>query len=182
MNRNSKPCLLGLLAVLLASWTSGTQAAELSITVSAVATVNSQDQSQHGILAKFDLPSKLKGCTIDLAEMYFVVSPDASVSDLIACPMKTSWTAETASWSAVANQLNDSLVTSGVVNKEADETPRLNLTHIVQSWVDGSLSNYGLMITALEDRSNSISFEHYPGASAEVKAVVRIYYTAPKRK
>lgn len=185
MRKNNKSCLVGFLAVLLAFSALGTQAAELSIPVSTVANVNSEDQSHHGVLTKFDLPSNLLNCTIDLAEMYFVVSSDsskASIFDLIAYSVKTSWNVENVSWSDVANQLNDSLITSGVVNKEVTETPRLNITHIVQAWIDGSLTNHGLLIMSLEDPSNSISFERYPDASPQVKAVVKIYYTATRKK
>jgi hypothetical protein len=117
--------------------------------------------------------------------MYSVVSSDTSkawIFDLIAYPVKTSWDEENVTWSDVASQLNDSVVTSGVVNKDVQETPRLNLTHIIQSRVDGSLANCGLFIMPFEDRTNSISFEGYPEDAPEVKAMVKIYSTAPRKK
>jgi hypothetical protein len=174
-------CLLAL-ALIVSSTVS--YAAQLSIQVSSVACVSSEDESQNGIVVKFDLPSSLENSTIDLAEMYFVISSesaDSSAFDLIAHPVQTEWNPQYVTWSEMADRLNDSLVTSGGTDNDAEQQSRLNLTHILQGWIDGDFTNHGVMIMSMPDASRPICFESYPGAQPSVKAVVKIYYTAVKK-
>jgi hypothetical protein len=185
MRKQKTPWILLLIVFVLTCLHANSYAAQLTIEVDCVVAISSEDESENGIVVKFDLPSQLENSTIDLAEMYFVISSesaDSSEFDLIAYPVQTQWNPEDVTWSELSDWLNDSLVTSGGIDNDGEGEDRLNLTHVIQGWLDGDLSNYGLLITRMQDANYPFHFESYPGASPSVKAVVKVYYTAAKKE
>ena len=136
------------------------------------------------ILFKFDLPSQLQGVIIDFADLTFFATPDTGSSYIClmgAFPVTRSWEPASLSWSNgwtnAGGDHADSIFSTSVIRTSSERPSRVDITDIVQMWVDGTLANYGLMVMPLGDSNRFLKLHANPAFEPDVKAKVRIFYT-----
>ena len=137
------------------------------------------------ILVKFDLPEQLTGALIDYAELMFTATPDTGLGYICilgAFPVTKSWQSGVVSWSGgwdnAGGDYTDSSYACSLIRTSPDQITRIDISEIVQSWVDGDLPNFGLIIMPLENPNRFLKLHSTQGFAPNVKAKVRIFYTA----
>jgi hypothetical protein len=136
------------------------------------------------ILVKFELPEQLNGALIDYAELMFTATPDTGsgyICILGAFPVTKNWESGVVSWSGgwdnAGGDYTDSMYACSLIRTSPDLITRIDISGIVQSWVDGDLPNYGLIIMPLENPNRFLKLHSTPGFAPNIKAKVRIFYT-----
>jgi hypothetical protein len=153
--------------------------------VTQVGTLSPSQNSDYGrLLFKFDLPEQLSGVSIDYAELRFTATPDTGTSHIClmgAFPVTRSWEPANLSWSSGWNSAGgdyiDTIYSSCVIRTSTDRLTRADITEIVQMWVDGTLTNNGVILMPLEDAGRFMKLHDSNGFPLGVKAKVRVLYT-----
>lgn len=153
--------------------------------VTQIGTISPNPTSDFGrLLFKFDMPDQLKGVIIDYAELRFTATPDTGKSYIClmgAFPVTKSWVSANLSWSDSwtnsGGDYADSIYTSCLIRTSTDKLTRIDITDIVQMWVDGTIANYGLILMPLEDSNRFLKLHNSLNLPPNVKAKVRIFYT-----
>jgi hypothetical protein len=159
-------------------------------TVTQVGTISPNPSSGFGrLLFKFDLPEQLNGVTIDYAELVFIATPDTGRSYIclmVACPLTNNWASANLSWSdgwtTPGGDFTDTIYSTCLIRTSQDRLTRMDITDIVQMWVDGTLTNHGLIMMPLEDSNRFLKLHTNPQWSPDVKAKVRIFFTGPAKE
>ena len=154
--------------------------------ITQVGVISPNPSSEAGrILVKFDLPEQLNGAFIDYAELSFTATPDTGSSYICllgAFPVTKSWESGVISWSGGWNNAGgdytDSMYACTLIRTSPDLPTTIDISGIVQSWVDGALRNYGLIIMPLEDANRFLKLRSTAGFAPNVKAKVRIFFTS----
>lgn len=183
-----KIILFSLLLLLAFSVTANSAVWQTSVTQ--VATISPNPSSDFGrLLFKFDLPEQLNGVTIDYAELIFSATPDTGNSYIClmgAYPLTKSWESANLSWSfgwtTPGGDFADTIYSSCLIGSSTERLSRLDITDIVQMWVDGSLTNYGLLIMPLEDSDRFLKLHTNPQLPPGTKVKVKIFFTAPAKE
>jgi hypothetical protein len=136
------------------------------------------------ILLKFDLPGQLTEVTIDYAELLFHVVPDTGSSYIRlmgAFPVAKSWEKGSISWSSgwdkAGGDYLDSIYSSCRIRTSPEELTRVDITSILQMWIDGIIPNYGLILIPLEDPTRLLELKPGSNLPNGAKAMVRVFYT-----
>lgn len=153
--------------------------------VTEVGTISPNLTSEFGrLLFKFNLPDELNGCFIDYAELNFTATPDSGTSYIClmgAFPVTKSWESANLSWSDgwtnSGGDYADSIYSSCLIRSSTDRVTRIDITDIVQMWVDGTLTNHGLIVMPLEDSERFLKLHTSPNLPPNVEAKVRVFYT-----
>ncbi|MGB2804431.1 MAG: DNRLRE domain-containing protein, partial [Candidatus Zixiibacteriota bacterium] len=142
------------------------------------------DSLSSRVLFKFDLPSKLSDKRIDYAEVVFKASIDTLSRHSVmfaGYPVTTEWSGATASWSGIwtneGGDYNDSLYEIGLIKSGSDGVVRFDITRLVRSWQQNSMSNYGLIIIPVEEERRITKLVHPFGFPQGVFAKVIIYFS-----
>jgi hypothetical protein len=158
--------------------------------VTQVATISPSQSSDFGrLLFKFSLPEQLNGVTVDYAELIFTATPDTGRSYIClmgAYPLTRNWESVDLSWSDgwtnPGGDFADTIYSSCLIGSSTERLTRIDITDIVQMWVDGTLTNYGLIIMPLEDSNRFLKLHANPQLPSNAKAKVRIFFTTPTRQ
>jgi hypothetical protein len=158
--------------------------------VTQVATISPNPSSDFGrLLFKFDLPDQLNGSTIDYAELLFTATADTGSSYIClmgAYPLTKNWESANLSWSdgwtTAGGDFADSIYSCCLIRNSTELLTQMDITDIVQMWVDGTLTNYGLIVMPLEDSNRFLKLHTNPQLSLDAKAKVRIFFTMPPRR
>lgn len=141
------------------------------------------------LLFKFDLPEQLNVVTIDYAELVFIATPDTGRSYIClmgAYPLTKNWASANLSWSdgwtTPGGDFTDTIYSTCLIRSSQDRVTRMDITDIVQMWVDGTLTNHGLIMMPLEDSNRFLKLHTNPQLPPGVKAKVRIFFTKPARE
>ncbi|MFQ6002927.1 MAG: DNRLRE domain-containing protein [Candidatus Zixiibacteriota bacterium] len=183
-----KMILLSFLFLLAFSVIANSAFWEASVTQ--VATISPNQSSDFGrLLFRFDLPDQLNGVTIDYAELVFTATADTGESYIClmgAYPLTKSWEPANISWSegwtTAGGDFTDTIYTSCLIGSSTERLTRIDITDIVQMWVQGTISNYGLIVMPLEDSGRFLKLHTNPKFPPNVKAKVRIFYTTSARE
>ncbi|MBL4834231.1 MAG: VCBS domain-containing protein [Pseudomonas sp.] len=127
------------------------------------------------ILIQFDLSSIPPGATITSATLYLNaidVSDDLRVE---AHQITAPWNGSSVSWS---NQPTEGALIDSY-NAEEEETGQhdWNLTSLVQAWLDGTASNYGVMLGSPDTGSENIKYQS--NETGNPPRLVIVYENAP---
>jgi hypothetical protein len=188
MKMKKKMIFLGFLVVLAFSVIA--ESAYLETSVTQVATISPNQSSDFGrLLFKFDLPEQLNGVIIDYAELIFIATPDTGSSYIClmgAYPLTRNWESANLSWSGgwttPGGDFTDTIYSSSLIRSSTERLTRIDITDIMQMWMDGTITNYGLMVIPLEDSARFLKLHANSAWSPEVKAKVRIFYTISVRE
>jgi len=171
--------------------TSLVNSAEVTIPVSQTAVICSGFDSNYGrLLFKFDLPKELDSAFIDYAEIVFKAEPEPSYADaklvvVGAFPVTNDWTADNVTWSLPwsnpGGDYIDSIYDSALLLKSDGYEIGLDITQITRLWAEKSLSNYGLILLAV-DPDCFLKLSHHSSFEKNGNVEVKIYYTPPDRK
>jgi len=136
------------------------------------------------ILFQFDLPSQLNGALIDYAELIFTATPDTGNSYICllgAYPITKSWDSTSLSWSFgwtnSGGDYTDSIYSTCLIRTSSDKVTRIDVTDIVQMWVDRTLANHGFIVMPIEDSNRFLKLHATPSLGHDVKAKVRVFYS-----
>jgi hypothetical protein len=159
-------------------------------TVTQAGTISLNPSSGFGrLLFKFDLPEQLNGVTIDYAELVFIATPDTGRSYIclmVAYPLTKKWESANLSWSDgwtnPGGDFADTIYSTCLIRSSTEHPTRMDITDIVQMWVDGTLTNHGLIMMPLEDSNRFLKLHTNPQWSPDVKTKVRIFFTAPPKE
>lgn len=159
-------------------------------TVTQVATISPNESSSFGrLLFKFDLPDQLNGFFIDYAELIFTATPDTGSSYIClmgAHPLTTNWQSGNLSWSdswtTPGGDFVDTIYSCCLIRTSTERLTRMDVTDIVHMWLDGTLTNYGLIVMPMEDSNRFVKLHANPQLPPGVKAKVRIFYTAATKE
>jgi hypothetical protein len=179
----TKPIYLMILFLLVLC--AGANSAYWESSVAQVGTLSPSQGSDYGrLLFKFDLPEQLNGAIIDYAELRFTATPDTASGYIClmgAFPMTKSWQTGTLSWSEgwteAGGDYTDTIYSTGVIRTSTDRLSRMDITDIVQMWVDSTLVNHGVILMPLEDSDRFMQLHTGVNLPPSVKAKVRIFYT-----
>lgn len=132
------------------------------------------------ILFPLELPAELTNVTIDYAKLTLTVDTTSFASSVKAVgialfPMTTQWDANS-SWSSAwdspgayyAESYGQFMMTSTAKNGVIE----FQLAEIVQSWVDGTLPNFGFVLRSSLEGQQDLSLSDETGS-----ATLTIYYT-----
>jgi len=112
---------------------------------------------KHRALIKFDL-SDIAGKTIEQANLVLSYeSGSAKDMDITAYRVTSYWTEDGATWSNMHDKYDDSKSWQGSISKDlrpGSWITLLDLTDLVQQWVDDLPSNYGIMLIGDEATEN----------------------------
>ncbi len=155
-----------------------------------VGNINPHANSDCGrILLKFDLPDQLTEVTIHYAELIFNAVPDSGSSYIRlmgAFPVAKSWEKGSISWSSgwdkAGGDYLDSIYSSCRIRTSQGELTRMGITSIVQMWIDGDISNHGLILMPLEDSTRFLELKPAPSFLEGAKVMVRVFYTKRQKK
>ena len=183
-----KMIFLSLLLLLVFSVTAESARWETSVTQ--VGTISPNQSSDFGrLLFKFNLPDELNGVTIDYAELIFTATTDTGSSYIClmgAYPLTKNWESANLSWSdgwtTPGGDFADTICSSSLIRSSSEQLTRIDITDIVQMWVEGSLANYGLVVMPLEDSSRFLKLHANSQLPPNVLAKVRVFYTKPARE
>jgi hypothetical protein len=183
-----KMILLSFLMLLAFFVTANSAYWEASVTQ--VATISPNPSSGFGrLLFKFDLPDQLNGVTIDYAELVFIATPDTGRSYIClmgAYPLTKNWESANLSWSdgwtTPGGDFTDTIYSTCLIRSSQDRVTRMDITDIVQMWVDSTLTNHGLIMMPLEDSNRFLKLHTDPQWPPDEKAKVRIFFTTPARQ
>lgn len=139
------PCVAGAARVTL----------EPGSVVSIAPPVGSDEPTRY--LVAVELPSLLSGATVDYAKLRLGIIASVGQGDLASAPfsvdvyaVNTQWSAGTVGWTTGWNTPGGDYVddthSSFVSVADTTAAASLDLTHIVQGWVDGEISNYGVIL------------------------------------
>lgn len=141
------------------------------------------------LLFKFDLPEGLANSTIDYAQLIFTATPDTGQGHVCLMgifPLTEKWEPSALSWSEGWTEQGgdylDSIYSVSMIRLSEDKLTRVDITDIVQLWVEGTLANHGLIVMPLEDSGRFLKLHPTPGLDLGAKAKVRIWYTPGERE
>jgi hypothetical protein len=150
-----------------------------------LASISPKAGSDHGrLLFRFDLPAQLNDCTIDYAELVFAATADTGSGRIClmgAFPVTKSWDSANLSWSDgwtnSGGDYADSRYSTALIRSSTNRLTRMDITDIVQMWVDSTLVNHGLILMPLEDPDRFLKLHTTTDLGPGVKAKVRLFYT-----
>jgi hypothetical protein len=153
--------------------------------VTQVGTIGPRANSDYGrLIFKFDLPEQLNGVIIDYAELIFAAAPDTGsgfVCLMGAFPVTRSWEAAGLSWSGSwtnsGGDYTDSIYSTCLIRNSRDRLTRMDITDIVQMWVDITSTNHGLIVMPLESSNRFLKLHDSNKLPPGVKAKVRVFYS-----
>ena len=185
---NKKMIFLTFFLLLVFSVT--VESAYWEASVTQVATISPNQSSGFGrLLFKFDLPDQLNGTFIDYAEVIFTATPDTGNSYIClmgAYPLTKNWEPADLSWSegwtTAGGDFADTIYSSCLIGSSTERLTRIDITDIVQMWMDGAITNYGLIVMPLEDSNRFLKLHTNSELPPDVKAKVRIFYTMSAAK
>ena len=148
---------LALCIVLLISH--GAHAAQIVIGPGSVAAIAPPAESEEAVryLMALPLPAALNGATIDFARLLVGISSEVNEEAPAGTPfiidvyaLETQWSAGSVSWSggwdSPGGDYLDDTHSSYMAAADTAATVSLDLTHVVQAWVDGELDNCGVIL------------------------------------
>jgi len=98
-----------------------------------------------------------------------------------AFPVTRSWETAGLSWSDgwtnSGGDYADTIYSSCLIRSSTDRVTRIDITDIVQMWVDGTLTNHGLIVMPLEDSERFLKLHTSPNLPPNVEAKVKVFYT-----
>lgn len=161
-------------------------AARVTIEPSSIVSLTPPAESEEAAryLAAIELPSALSGATVDYAELKLGIRASVSQGDLASAPFSvdvyavdTQWSAGSVGWSTgwdtPGGDYVDDSHSSFIATADSTATVSLDLTHTVQAWVDGELSNYGVILkTPTEGCCGVVAVEE-----SDPTPVLVVYYT-----
>lgn len=96
-------------------------------------------------------------------------------------PVTTDWNNASASWSNPwtneGGDFNDSLYEIGLIKAGSDGAVRFDITRLVTSWQQGTISNHGLIIIPLEENRRITELVRQSSFPQGVFARVIIYFS-----
>lgn len=177
------PLFVGALVILCASPVFCDNRVDINVSNACIISPGNDSLSSR-VLFKFDLPSKLSDKRIDYAEVVFKASIDTLSRHSVmfaGYPVTTEWSGATASWSGIwtneGGDYNDSLYEIGLIKSGSDGVVRFDITRLVRSWQQNSMSNYGLIIIPVEEERRITKLVHPFGFPQGVFAKVIIYFS-----
>jgi hypothetical protein len=178
--------LLVLILALALCIPTQTLGAMVEIELSDTAVITPADMSSTArALLEVDLPAALSNVTIDYAVLYLNLGLESESDDPVdieAFMLSHSWEPETVSWGSWADPGGDYLDRSRIcetVGVSSDTTVGLDVTMILQRWIDKKKKNFGLITLVDDDFDGSLSFLGIEGVPGDVPKV-KIYYSRRK--
>ena len=116
-------------------------------------------------LYRFDLSAIPAGAQIGSATAWFYVTANDDKGAVNLHEITAAWTEAAATWTTTADQFNSEVIASIPAQGSSGVWVQVNLTALVQSWVNGSANN-GIMLVATSDavESKYTSREWSPGS------------------
>lgn len=184
-----KKFLLISVVLVIISFTLDAQAAEVTVSVTQAATIDSQCLDAGRLLFKFDLPKELNGAFIDYAEVIFKAEP-IPVSSRRAViggfPLSNDWNESSVSWnypwSSDGGDYVDTIMASCLVSDSEQRLTSLDVTEILRLWVEKKISNFGLILMDLDRADGKLKLQETTMLPQGAKAQVRVFYTGPEVK
>ena len=162
----------------------GVQAAQLNITVSQTATIDSTNSDAGRLIFKFDLPEELSKGFIDYAELVFKSKPELLSSHSVIIsgfPLTKSWDEENVSWTnpwtTGGGDYLDTIMATCLNPKQKTRLTSLDITQIVRMWVEEKIPNYGLILMDADRVDGKLKLQQSLKLPEGTKAQVRIFYT-----
>ena len=144
---------------------------------------NRSGQARRGLL-KFDLSSIPQGATITSAQLELYCYSKPTTGQTLNLHLVTSdWTEGSANWTNMNNKYNSTVLSSISGGTTTGWKVWTGLAETVQGWVNGTITNYGLMVKCSSESSTSaqkyeFSSNNYSVASQ--KPILRVSYTTPE--
>ena len=177
------PVFVGALLMLFASPVFCDNRVDIDVSDACIISPGNDSLSSR-VLLKFDLPSKLSDKRIDYAEVVFRAKIDtlSRFSVMFAgYPVSSDWNKASVSWSGTwtndGGDYNDSLYEIGLMKARSDGQVRFDITRLVTSWQQETISNYGLIIIPLEEDRKITELVHPSDFPQGVYAKVRVYFS-----
>jgi hypothetical protein len=161
-------------------------AARVTIEPSSIVSMTPPAESEEATryLAAIELPSSLSGATVDYAELKLGIRASVDEGDLASAPfsvdvyaMDTQWSAGsvgwTTGWDTPGGDYVDDTHSSFVSIADTSAVVSLDLTHVIQAWVDGDLSNFGVILKVPTASCCSIAAIE----GSDPPPTVTVYYT-----
>jgi hypothetical protein len=176
INKGALTLLLGLVI----SFSAQTVLAD-SLNVEITAGAYLQDSGQGRLLLKFDLPSELSGAQVTFAELHVPLTatiPDSSALAVECHPLLVSWVPAEVIWEDLGDSLTGDVVaeqgTQYATASEGAQDAYFDVTDIVRSWQDTSITNNGLILFYQTDTQPYFTYSRDEG---EPFGTVRFDYT-----
>jgi len=144
---------------------------------------NRNNQAKRGLI-RFDISSIPQGATITSAQLELYCYGKPTTKQTLNLHLVTSdWGESTANWTNMNNKYNSSVIASIDGGTSVDWKIWSGLSSVVQSWLNGSVSNYGLMIKCASETSSSTityNFGSNNYTTVSQRPILRVSYTTPE--
>lgn len=165
------------------------QSAELTISVTQTATIDSISSDAGRLLFKFDLPEELNDAFIDYADLLFKGEPQPSSSRRVVIggfPLFKDWDEENVSWTKPwaddGGDYIDTLMATCLNSKVENNLTSLDITEIVTLWAEEKISNFGLILMDLDRSDGKLKLLQSSKLPQGIKGQVRVFYTGMEKK
>ncbi|MBU2626483.1 MAG: DNRLRE domain-containing protein [candidate division Zixibacteria bacterium] len=161
-------------------------AAKLTVDILSITPVlNAERGGSSQALLKFDVPEQLQGARIDLAEICVEVDGGADSTrplGVMISPVMQDWDVTPAGLISQDISHNDTLgVAFFLRNESYSQRADLNITEVLQSWIDGEATNKGFLIKAMGATNARMELATPWFLPGGLMAQVKVHYTAPEK-
>jgi hypothetical protein len=132
----------------------------------------------------FDLPNTLDStCWVTVAELRIAATVAQQIDfplSLRINPVTTAWSQGNVNWVNPWNEpggdYDDSLTAFGHIRQSGDSDVRIEVTRLIQGFLNGNVANYGLLIRQTEDLMRTFSLRQISIPGGTTVAQIVIYY------
>jgi hypothetical protein len=175
------PCAVGILLVLVAAVPAWALRCELTVQQYALI-CDTTDIDAKTVLLRYEMPESLTTASILHArlsgEIAATVGDGAVTMTIEALPVETEWYESTVTWTHPWTSPGGDLDTTHIrsfLARQDEQALRMDVTHAVREWLDGSRDNYGLALRPAPERSGVFSLVEGQGGEPVVPTL-RIWY------
>jgi hypothetical protein len=138
------------------------------------------------VLIEFNLSSIPSGATIENATMeLYVTSKGSGTPDIIVYRVNNSWTEDGTTWNSRNGTENwdtaggdyDTIVWANTTLTDVNLWASWNITDLVQNWVNGTYTNYGMILRDMTDSTNIWKFASSDHINASLRPKINITYS-----
>jgi len=142
--------------------------------------IRANNSADNRTLLRFDLSAVPANATITGAKLYLTGNNTASDQVVYVYRVTAPWSETTATWQSWINpggDFNSNLAYAQFIPTQANCALEIDLTGLVQQWVNGSLPNYGILLYTTGSDRNFSFYSKDDSANVERAPRMNVTYT-----